>query len=302
MCRARSTMAPIHHGVNVSRDYIIEHQIGAGGGGKVFAAFSRRTGCKVAVKDIVAVNDQQRCDAFREAEIMHMLNHPNICKLFAVYTWEQHIFLTMEHLSGGDLLDKLDAESSLKEQDALMILRQIAAALAHAHSCGVAHRDLKPENICFTMDTTGRSVAKIVDWGLAETFRAADKQLMTGEVGSPNYAAPEVFELAFGLRESGYTCACDLWSLGVLSYEMMSGQNPFWGDLASMKEEPASFEAAPWQDVSEECKWLIKQLLQADPSKRPTAQELCCHPCINVSVQVLQRPLSNMQALVFAGA
>merc|ERR1712100_76220 len=92
------------------------------------------------------------------------------------------------------------------EQDALVILRQIAAALAYAHSCGVAHRDLKPENVCFSIDMTGQSVAKVVDWGLAEVFLAADKQLMTGEVGSANYAAPEVFELAFGLVESGYTC------------------------------------------------------------------------------------------------
>lgn len=100
---------------------------------------------------------------------------------------------------------------------------------------------------------------------------------MTGEVGTPNYVAPEVFELAFGMTTSGYSCTCDNWSLGVLTYEMMCGRTPFEGDLDSMKEQLISFSNERWSHASPACTSFIQRLLIARPEDRMSMPEACDH-------------------------
>merc|ERR1719261_495711 len=92
--------------------------------------------------------------------------------------------------------------------------------------------------------------------------------MMFEEAGSCNYVAPEVLEVAFGTRPSGYSCACDLWSLGAVTYEMMCGRNPFWGDFDSMMNEALGFEEEQWRRASGACKDLIASLLRAQADDR----------------------------------
>jgi len=268
---------PTYTGMDVAEHYNIGHKIGSGGGGQVFAAHSKVSGQQVAIKQILAGDEEQRCEAMHEATIMKSLDHPNICKLLEVYECNQYVYLVTEYFAGGDLLDRLLAASYLDESTVQDIVRQIAGALRHAHSRGIAHRDVKPENVCFVDDDLDSPVVKLIDWGLAECFIENEGQFMTGEVGSPNYVAPEVFELAFGITTSGYTCACDVWSLGVLTYEMMCGRTPFEGDLDSMKEELISFSEDQWLRSSPESMDFIQRLLKAQLKNRMSMSEVFDH-------------------------
>jgi serine/threonine protein kinase len=199
---------------------------------------------------------------------MMALEHPHICKLLEVFEWDQCIYLVLEWLSGGTLLDIIDEAGPLQEHVARSIVKQVASALQYAHARGIAHLDVKPENICFVNDAKENPKVKLIDWGLAENFAQLKGGQMFREVGSYNYAAPEVLEVAFGMRPSGYSCACDLWSLGAVTYEMMCGSNPFWGDFDSMMSESLGFEQEQWMHASDDCKDIIVNLLRAQAENR----------------------------------
>jgi serine/threonine protein kinase len=251
--------------------------LGSGAGGKVYAATCKRKGVQVAIKQIPVSEAEHRSEALKEVSVMVAMDHPNIIKLLEAYEWDRHIFLVMEHLSGGDLLDRIEDKGSLQEHEVQKIVSQLADALRHAHERGIAHRDVKPENICFTHKDQHDLEVKLIDWGLAEDFTRFEGGAMHQEVGSCNYAAPEVLEVAFGMRPGGYSCACDVWSLGAVAYEMVCGQNPFWGELNSMMSELLPFEEEQWTTVSPDCKDFMRQLLRAQAENRLTIRYMCQH-------------------------
>lgn len=260
-----------YQGVDIAEHYDLIGSLGKGGFGQVHKAICKRSGLHVAIKEIVAVDDSARSEAIREAEVMMALDHPSICRLLGLYDCVDRVYLVMEHLAGGSLLHEIEKRSGIEVEFALKIAVQIASALRHAHSRGIAHRDVKPENICFADSSPRSPVVKLIDWGLAEDFHSKPGGCMHEEAGSMYYAAPEVLEAAFGMRPSGYTCACDLWSLGVVTYEMLCGQNPFWGDLDQMLGENVGFDESVWNSVSPNLKHSIGQLLRADANDRRTA-------------------------------
>jgi serine/threonine protein kinase len=127
-------------------------------------------------------------------------------------------------------------------------------------------------------DAEDRKV-QIIDWGMAAQHKpGTEEAYMLEVVGSNLYAAPEVMELDFGMRPLGYTGACDLWSLGVLSYELICGRNPFYGDYDSMVNGMATFSEEAWSRVSADCRDFVKQFLRAQPEDRPTLEEVLQHP------------------------
>jgi calcium-dependent protein kinase len=146
---------------------------------------------------------------------------------------------------------------------------------------------MKPENICFCSKDTSSNQIKVIDWGLGFYFGQAR---MSSQVGSLTYAAPEVLELR---DVKGYTSACDLWSLGVLTYVMLCGKPPFWGNyseqIKKMKMEKYPMADETWKRTSTEAKELIKGLLKNDPKRRLTLDQVLAHPWLRMAA-VAQDP------------
>uniref|UniRef100_A0A8C7UVD8 Ribosomal protein S6 kinase n=1 Tax=Oncorhynchus mykiss TaxID=8022 RepID=A0A8C7UVD8_ONCMY len=232
-----------------------------------------QSGHEYAVKIIsrrMEVNTQREIAALRQCEA-----HPNIVKLHEVYTDQFHTYLVMELLRGGELLERIKKKKLFGESEASQLLRSLVSAVGFMHEAGVVHRDLKPENVLFA-DEGEDSVLKVIDFGFARVCPAGSAPLQT-PCFTLQYAAPELF------HSTGYDQACDLWSLGVILYTMLSGQVPFQSKqqqragmtssyaadiMHKIKEGDFSFAGEAWKGVSGEAKELVKGLLTVDPERR----------------------------------
>jgi hypothetical protein len=201
--------------------YDVKETLGKGKFGLVKTAIHKKTGKKVAVKVMskaeMTVQDVEL--QRREIEILKMCQHPNIIRLLDIFENQDYIYIIMENLSGGDLftyLEKRDFEIS--EARAKELSHQIAVALYYLHSFGVAHRDLKPENILMVSDDD-KTDLKIVDFGLSKIIGPNESSL--DPFGTLSYVAPEV------LLQKPYGKEVDLWSLGIISYLLLSRVLPF---------------------------------------------------------------------------
>jgi eukaryotic-like serine/threonine-protein kinase len=253
--------------------YEITGALGAGGMGEVYRARDTRLGRNVAIKVLPAVfaNDEAWLRRFeREARASSSLNHPNILVVFDIGTQDGMPYLVSELLEGRTLQERL-ASGRLPVSKSIDYARQLAAALSAVHDKGITHRDLKPGNIFITAD--GR--AKILDFGLAKPQPVADsasatvEQSLTGQVliGTPGYMSPEQ---ARGLPTDART---DIFSLGVVIHEMLSGARPF--ERASMVETLHAIldsDAPPLPEtVLRACPalgWIVARCLAKDPAER----------------------------------
>uniref|UniRef100_A0A671U2T0 Ribosomal protein S6 kinase n=1 Tax=Sparus aurata TaxID=8175 RepID=A0A671U2T0_SPAAU len=191
---------------------------------------------------------------------------------------QYHTYLVMELLRGGELLERIKRKKLFGEAEASQLLQSLVSAVSFMHEAGVVHRDLKPENVLFA-DEGEDSVLKVIDFGFARLCPAGSAPLQT-PCFTLQYAAPELFESA------GYDKACDLWSLGVILYTMLSGQVPFQSEQRGMtssyaadimqkiKEGDFSLEGEAWKGVSEDAKELVKGLLTVDPERRLKLSDL----------------------------
>ena len=207
-------------------DYEVERQLGAGGMGAVFLARDVRLDRAVAIKVVapeLAANATVRQRFLREARTIARLRHPSIVDVYTVGESGGLLYFIMQCVSGESLRDLLEREKRLSPDRAAVILRQLADALAYAHGEGVVHRDVKPENVLIDQRT---GTAMLTDFGVARAFEATDDR-MTGTgliVGSPRYMSPEQ---AAGDRE--LDGRSDIYSLGLVGYEMLSGEPTFSG-------------------------------------------------------------------------
>ncbi|CAO2584481.1 Ribosomal protein S6 kinase alpha-4 [Lemmus lemmus] len=183
-------------------------------------------------------------------------------------------YLVLELLRGGELLERIRKKRLFSESEASQILRSLVSAVSFMHEeAGVVHRDLKPENILYADDTPEAPV-KIIDFGFARLRPQSPAGPMQTPCFTLQYAAPEL------LAQQGYDESCDLWSLGVILYMMLSGQVPFQGSsgqggqsqaaeiMCKIREGRFSLDGEAWQGVSEEAKELVRGLLTVDPAKR----------------------------------
>uniref|UniRef100_A0AAQ4QRB1 Ribosomal protein S6 kinase n=1 Tax=Gasterosteus aculeatus aculeatus TaxID=481459 RepID=A0AAQ4QRB1_GASAC len=230
----------------------------------------KKTGQKYAVK---IVSKRMEAQTQREMAALKLCDgHPNIVKLHEIYHDQLHTFLVLELLGGGELLERIRRKQHFSETEASRIMRKLVSAVSHMHDVGVVHRDLKPENLLFT-DESENSEIKIIDFGFAR-LKPPDNQLLKTPCFTLQYAAPEI------LKYDGYDESCDLWSLGVILYTMLSGQVPFQCQEKSLthtsaeeimkkiKQGDFSFEGEAWRNVSQQAKDLIQELLTVDPNKR----------------------------------
>lgn len=253
--------------------YQVISMLGKGGMGEVYLATDNSLGRKAALKILPAryTTNADLVHRFeREAKAASALNHPNILTVYEIGKTEESHFIATELIEGETLRQRI-ARGALPLDEALDIALQIAAALTAAHEAGIIHRDIKPENIMLRPD----GYVKVLDFGLAkltETTHAPDESTtQTGLImGTPSYMSPEQ---ARGQKVDART---DLWSLGVVLYEMVSHARPFGGDsqadllVAILEREPMMLPAG----LPPELIQIIHLALSKDPNNRyATARE-----------------------------
>jgi serine/threonine protein kinase len=207
--------------------YEILGVIGSGGQGVVYQArhigLDRIVALKI-LRDSQESGPEQGARFRREARVIARLDHPNIVRIYGFDESAGRLFLSMEYLGGGSLKDRLGRQGPFSAKDAVELLLALVPAVEHAHQKGVVHRDLKPGNVLFTAEGD----ARIVDFGVAKIFDdSAGQHTRTGAIlGSPSYMAPEQ---AAG-KTSQVGPATDIYALGAILYEMLTGRPPFSGE------------------------------------------------------------------------
>ncbi|TRZ22761.1 hypothetical protein HGM15179_004374 [Zosterops borbonicus] len=301
---ARSAMlkdSPFYHHYELD---LKEKPLGEGSFSICRKCLHKKTSQEYAVKIIskrMEANTQREITALRLCE-----GHPNVVKLHEVFHDQLHTFLVMELLKGGELLERIQKKKHFSETEASHIMRRLVSAVSHMHDVGVVHRDLKPENLLFT-DETDNSEIKIIDFGFAR-LKPPDNQPLKTPCFTLHYAAPEL------LNHNGYDESCDLWSLGVILYTMLSGQVPFQSQdrsltctsaleiMKKIKKGEFSFEGEAWKNVSEEAKELIRGLLTVDPNKRIKMSSLRYNEWLQDGSQLSSNPLMTPDNLGSSGA
>uniref|UniRef100_A0A8D3CGS9 non-specific serine/threonine protein kinase n=1 Tax=Scophthalmus maximus TaxID=52904 RepID=A0A8D3CGS9_SCOMX len=263
----------------------------------------KQSGHEYAVKIVsrrTEANTQREIAALRQCEA-----HPNIVKLPDVFTDQYHTYLVMELLRGGELLERIKRKKLFGEAEASQLLQSLFSAVSFMHEAGVVHRDLKPENVLFA-DEGEDSVLKVIDFGFARLCPAGSAPLQT-PCFTLQYAAPELFESA------GYDKSCDLWSLGVILYTMLSGQVPFQSEQRGMtssyaadimqkiKEGDFSLDGEAWKGVSEDAKELVKGLLTVDPENRLKLSDLKENSWLQGGASMSTTPLCTPDVLESSG-
>ena len=221
--------APIKPGTLLGGKYRLSHPIGYGGMGAVWAALNESTSREVAVKLLIEGDPSLRPRLLREARSCGALKHPNVIDIYDVAQMASgEPFLVMELLSGETLAQLLKRRRRLDTHEAARIARDVARALAAAHTIGIVHRDLKPPNIFLhSPDGEEPAIVKVLDFGVAKNV-ALDDGLRTGLgelVGSPAYMSPEQARADGDLDHR-----TDIWSLGVVLFQMVTGVRPFTGE------------------------------------------------------------------------
>jgi len=216
-------------GTLLQNRYRIDVELGRGGMGTVYRATDTQTGELVAVKALnpdCVTRDPELLERFtREGEALRQLNHPNIVRMVAAVEEGGQHYLVMEYVAGGSLSDVLEKEGRLPTQRAVEIALDLADALTRAHRLGILHRDLKPENVLLAADGTPR----LADFGLARLpagLRLTQSGILMGTV---DYVSPEA------CRGDAPDERSDIWSFGVLLFEMLAGRVPFGGDTFAAK-------------------------------------------------------------------
>ncbi|KAM8902394.1 serine/threonine-protein kinase SIK3 homolog isoform 5-T5 [Spinachia spinachia] len=247
--------------------YEIERTIGKGNFAVVKLATHIITKAKVAIKivDKTQLDDENLKKIFREVQIMKLLKHPHIIRLYQVMETERMIYLVTEYASGGEIFDHLVAHGRMAEKDARKKFKQIVAAVHFCHCRSIVHRDLKAENLLLDHNLN----IKIADFGFSNLF--ARGQLLKTWCGSPPYAAPELFE---GKEYDGPKV--DIWSLGVVLYVLVCGALPFDGStLQNLRARVLSGKFRIPFFMSTDCEYLIRHMLVLEPSRRLTMEQIC---------------------------
>ena len=258
--------------------YEIKNNLGKGKFGIVKLGIHKKTGEKVAIKimkksSIKTPEDNELVRS--EIDIMKLCHHPNIVRLLDHFENTEYIFIVMEYIEGGTLNEYLKKKHyNFSENQAGNLMFQIANGLKYLHKYGIVHRDLKPDNIMMT-EQSEKGILKIMDFGLSKIVGPNDT-LHEG-YGTLSYVAPEV------LLRTPYNKEIDMWSMGIILYQMLCGKLPFTGNKEEIIAkkivfEPLEFDEDLWELRSRKVIDLIKKCLEKEPEERITIDEFIKHP------------------------
>ncbi|NWX20427.1 MYLK2 kinase, partial [Aegotheles bennettii] len=253
------------------------HALGSGKFGEVHTCTEKQTGLKLAAKVIRKQGAKDKEMVLLEIDVMNQLNHRNLIQLYDAIETPREIILFMEFVEGGELFERIiDDDYHLTEVDCMVFVRQICEGIRFMHHMHVLHLDLKPENIlCVT--ATGHMV-KIIDFGLARRYNPQEK--LKVNFGTPEFLSPEV------VNYEQVSYSTDMWSMGVITYMLLSGLSPFLGDndtetLNNVLAASWYFDEETFESVSEEAKDFVSNLIIKEKSARMSAGQCLQHPWLN---------------------
>jgi len=255
----------------LSANYELESEIGRGGMGIVYSAKDRRLKREIAVKVLppeLSFRSDIRQRFLREAETAAQLNHPNIVPIYTVEERDNLVYFVMAYIKGDNLGQRLQQHGPIPPVEVRRILREVADALAYAHHRNVIHRDIKPDNIIID-EETGR--AMVTDFGIARALTDSGDSRLTATgmaIGTPAYMSPEQ-----SAGDHAIDGRSDLYSLGVVGYQMLCGQPPFVANntpsmlVKHLSEKPVPVDER-WPDLPPDLSRAVMICLEKDPNDR----------------------------------
>ncbi|NXG79952.1 MYLK2 kinase, partial [Baryphthengus martii] len=277
--------APFAHRIVTLRSTSVSSQfnldskdiLGGGKFGEVHTCTEKQTGLKLAAKVIRKQGAKDKEMVLLEIDVMNQLNHRNLIQLYDAIETPREIILFMEFVEGGELFERIiDDDYHLTEVDCMVFVRQICEGIRFMHHMRVLHLDLKPENI-LCVAATGHMV-KIIDFGLARRYNPQEK--LKVNFGTPEFLSPEV------VNYEQVSYSTDMWSMGVITYMLLSGLSPFLGDndtetLNNVLAANWYFDEETFESVSDEAKDFVSNLIIKEKSARMSAAQCLEHPWLN---------------------
>ncbi|CAF0859393.1 unnamed protein product [Didymodactylos carnosus] len=325
--KKRRTAVSYTHTSFCDKYKLTDDLLGTGAHGVVKTCRNKLTNEEYAVKIINKHRHPNRNRVFKEIDIYyHCRGCDNILNIIDFLEDDESFYLVFQKMEGGPLLKHIMNRGSLTEREASLIVHDIANALNFIHAKGMSHRDLKPENIL--VERTDSVVpVKLCDFDLGSSIKLNSSKTtpittpeLSTPVGSVEFMAPEVVDAWTSLEGSlqMYDKRCDLWSLGVIIYIMLSGYPPFYGSCGHscgwargeecekcqsllferIQEGVYEFPVKEWQNISEEAKDLIRHLLVRDASSRYTAANVLEHPWVKNNHTLKDTPLNTPSLLL----
>ncbi|NXK32796.1 MYLK2 kinase, partial [Piprites chloris] len=284
------------HSGSVSSQFSLNSKDILGGGkfGEVHTCTEKETGLKLAAKVIRKQGAKDKEMVLLEIDVMNQLNHHNLIQLYDAIETSREIILFMEFVEGGELFERIiDDDYHLTEVDCMVFVRQICEGIRFMHHMCVLHLDLKPENI-LCVSATGHMV-KIIDFGLARRYNPNEK--LKVNFGTPEFLSPEV------VNYEQVSYSTDMWSMGVITYMLLSGLSPFLGDddtetLNNVLAANWYFDEETFESVSNEAKDFVSNLIIKDKSARMSADQCLQHPWLNNLAEKAKRSNRRLKSQV----
>ncbi|NXP26885.1 MYLK2 kinase, partial [Scytalopus superciliaris] len=294
--------APFAHRIVTLRSASVSSQfslnskdiLGGGKFGEVHTCTEKETGLKLAAKVIRKQGAKDKEMVLLEIDVMNQLNHHNLIQLYDAIETPREIILFMEFVEGGELFERIiDDDYHLTEVDCMVFVRQICEGIRFMHHMCVLHLDLKPENI-LCVAATGHMV-KIIDFGLARRYNPNEK--LKVNFGTPEFLSPEV------VNYEQVSYSTDMWSMGVITYMLLSGLSPFLGDddtetLNNVLAANWYFDEETFESVSAEAKDFVSNLIIKDKSARMSADQCLQHPWLNNLAEKAKRSNRRLKSQV----
>ncbi|XP_041916707.1 serine/threonine-protein kinase 33 isoform X1 [Alosa sapidissima] len=289
--------------IDIQQIYSFGRKLGQGSFGVVCEATHKETQKKWAIKK---VNKEKAGSSGvklleREVSILKRVNHEHIIHLEEVFETPKRMYLVTELCEGGELKELLQKRQRFKEEDARHIISSLAQAIVYLHKKDIVHRDLKLENILVKSyhhgDDNNTVNIKVTDFGLSvQKGGVGSENMLQATCGTPIYMAPEV------INGHEYSQQCDVWSIGVIMYLLLSGEPPFMSSLEErlfelIKKGELTFSTPVWDSISDAAKKVVCCLLKVDPAHRITANELLDNPWITGDTTMAATPTNVLEMM-----